>query len=367
MKTNICLCFLLFVFLTACTAPTPTIAPVPTDTATSTPLPADTPTPTATAVRTPPVLPAQFETSYLNPHDTPHTYIQETCQYLRQKWDSNNSTPGTVVMVIMFHSIVEVVSDPSYILQGNFEILMNDLHSQGFQAITTQQLADFLDHNAKIPSRSVLLIVDDRHHAQFYNENFRPYYDAYGWPVVNAWLSPDDYITQTTYPDNIPLEKEGFVDHQAHGVVHNIPISDAVSDDFILGELNGSITFIQQHFGKTPIAFIWPGGGFTPHAAQLARQAGYRLGFTDLPRGPIMFNWIPLDDAYDPMRPLWIPDGPVNDPRMVLPRFWAPDADKHIDEVRLIGNEAAAYAAQNKATELEYYDIVCAPILGPIP
>jgi hypothetical protein len=37
------------------------------------------------------------------------------------------------------------------------------------------------------------------------------------------------------------------------------------------------------------------------------------------------------------------------------------------DTVRIMGNEAAAYAEQNKAVELEYYDIVCAPTLGPIP
>jgi hypothetical protein len=38
-----------------------------------------------------------------------------------------------------------------------------------------------------------------------------------------------------------------------------------------------------------------------------------------------------------------------------------------LDEIRILGNEAAAYAEQNKAVELEYYDIVCAPTLGPIP
>ena len=32
-----------------------------------------------------------------------------------------------------------------------------------------------------------------------------------------------------------------------------------------------------------------------------------------------------------------------------------------------LGKDAAAYAEQNKATELEYYDIVCAPTLGQIP
>jgi hypothetical protein len=31
-----------------------------------------------------------------------------------------------------------------------------------------------------------------------------------------------------------------------------------------------------------------------------------------------------------------------------------------------MGEQASAYAAQNKATELEYYDIVCASEYGPI-
>ena len=52
---------------------------------------------------------------------------------------------------------------------------------------------------------------------------------------------------------------------------------------------------------------------------------------------------------------------------MTLPRYTDIDARNHIDEVRVIGNEAAAYAEQNKAVELEYYDIVCALTYGPIP
>jgi hypothetical protein len=52
---------------------------------------------------------------------------------------------------------------------------------------------------------------------------------------------------------------------------------------------------------------------------------------------------------------------------MTLPRFWDTDAFTKLDTVRVIGQQAAAYAEQNKATELEYYDIVCAPTLGPIP
>jgi hypothetical protein len=52
---------------------------------------------------------------------------------------------------------------------------------------------------------------------------------------------------------------------------------------------------------------------------------------------------------------------------MTLPRYWDTDVRAHLDEVRTIGQDAAAYAQQNKATELEYYDILCSPQLGPIP
>jgi hypothetical protein len=360
---------LLLLFATACSAATPTpLAIPPTETATLTPVPTGTPTPTATAVRTPPALPASFGTDRLNPLDTPHAYIPDTCQYLRDKWSSVNSAPGTVVMVIMFHSIAsEDATNANQITQGNFSILMDDLHEQGFEAINTQQLADFLYHNAKIPPRSVLLVVDDRRYAEYFNGYFRDYWEQWGWPVVNSWINLDDSIGAAALPDNAALENEGWVDHQSHGFVHNIPMSDDSSDDYLRGELLGSMEAMQKNFNKTPIAIIWPGGGFGLRPVQAARQYGYRLGFTINPRGPLMFNWVPLSDAADPMRPSYLPEGAVNDPLMVLPRYWAPDADRHIDTVRLIGKEAAAYAEQVKATELEYYDIVCSPAYGPMP
>jgi hypothetical protein len=80
-----------------------------------------------------------------------------------------------------------------------------------------------------------------------------------------------------------------------------------------------------------------------------------------------MYNWIPLADQADPARPSYQPEGHVNDPRMVLPRYWPYQVGANLDAVRNIGNEAAAYAQQNKATELEYYDILCAPTMGQIP
>ncbi|MDR3574847.1 MAG: polysaccharide deacetylase family protein [Anaerolineaceae bacterium] len=333
-----------------------------------------TPSPTATALpptpdpnRTPPALPGAFQTDQIMPGASPHTYINNVCQYLKDRWNPNNSQPGTVVMPIMFHSITDGnVVENNQVTHDQVEALLRDLKSQGFQSITTTQLANFLEHNALIPPRSVILIVDDRHYAAYFQTHFLPFLQANHWTVTNAWISTP-VSTQDLIDGMAALIKAGWVDVQAHGVIHNTPIDGTSSEDYIHSELFGSISFIQQHFGKTPIAYIWPGGGFTPHAATVARQAGYQMGFTVNPRGPIMYNWVPLGDSVDLRYPSYIPEGPVNDPLMVLPRYWDTDAFSHIDEVRTMGKQAAAYASQNKATELEYYDIVCKSITGLIP
>jgi peptidoglycan/xylan/chitin deacetylase (PgdA/CDA1 family) len=325
----------------------------------------ETPIPTPTVPRTPPALPAIYQTPYLHAPDTPHTYFSDTCQYLKAKWDPNNAVPGTIVMVIMFHGISKgEAPDPKDITVTEFKKLMNSLKETGFEAINATQLADFLDTNAPIPQRSVVLTYDDRHRAEAF-EHFRPYYDQWGWPVINGWISAfggEDQFLQ----ENVAVSAEGWVDYQAHGVIHNVNIVPGSTDEFIYSELQGSIDNIQKYFGKTPIAYIWPGGGFTPRGVEVAREVGYRVGFTVNPRGPIMFNWIPLSDTEDPGRPTWIPEGPSNDPRLTLPRYWPREALAQLDTIRTIGNEAVAYAQQNKGIELEHYDIVCAPTYGQL-
>jgi hypothetical protein len=334
---------------------------------TVTPIPSETPIPSATAILTPPALPATFTAPQLNRIDTPHMYITDTCQYLHDKWNSNNATPGTVVMVVMFHGIIKGQAETdNQISVADFKKIMNDMHDMGFQAINTQQLVDFLYNNAKIPERSVLLVVDDRHRAQNFTDHFLDYWTQWHWPVVNGWINAfggQDQFLQ----ENVDLSNQGWVDYQSHGYVHNVNMSDASTDDFLTGELQGSMENMQKYFNKTPVAIIWPGGGFGVRPVQFARKFGYKIGFTINPRGPIMYNWIPQADQVDPGRPSYLAEGPAGDPLMTLPRYWDTDVRAHLDEVRTIGETAAAYAQQNKATELEYYNIMCAPTLGAMP
>jgi peptidoglycan/xylan/chitin deacetylase (PgdA/CDA1 family) len=388
-------CALLTVLLAACSpagqpaalagSPTPNLAlteafqkaldqatrsiPTPTATVTPTPVP-PTLTPTATPIRTPPALPGLFTTDILTKDVLPQTYIQDTCEYLKARWDPNNSSPGTVVMIIMYHSVAKdfrtLEADGSGVHNSDVVMTLKHAKEVGFQTINATQLADFLDHNAKIPRRSLLIIVDDRKRKEFYEANFFPQLKEYGWTMTNAWISAKD-TPDYLWKENEEVVATGLVDPQSHGVIHNININEGSSDDFIRGELQGSIDAIKQHFGKTPVGFIWPGGGFTQHAIQLAREIGYRVGFTTNPRGPVMFNWVPQAEKKDDNHTDWLPEIPAKDPRMTLPRYWSIDAAYRIDDVIQINKQAEAAAASSKSTELEYYDIVCKSETGEIP
>ena len=328
-----------------------------------------TPEPTATQLLslTPPALPEVFISDLLNPMDTPHAYIENQCEYLNKKWNKGKAEPGTVLIPIMFHSITQgETTKDNAISKQDYKRLMDDLYELGFEAVNMQQAVDFLYENENIPRLSVLLIVDDRHYREYFDTTFRKYYEDWGWPVVNSWINQDDAIYTLVIQQNVDLSNEGWVDYQSHGYVHNIPMSDNSSDEYLLGELQGSMDKMTRDFGKSPIAIIWPGGGFGVRPAQTAAEIGYRVGFTINPRGPVMFNWVPLADESDPMRPSYLPEGQVGLPLLTLPRYWDTDLRAHLDEIRQISSSAGEFQKANRATELEYYRIVCKPEYGPI-
>jgi len=362
------------------------VAPTLTPTATKspTPIPSVTPAPSPTPIRTPPALPGPYQTTRLNPIDQPVSYIEDSCQYLRMKWDPENAVPGTIVIPIMFHGIPRFeTNDPNEITQVQFDKLIADLKEQGFEAITISQLADFLETNAKIPPRSFVMILDDRRPGTAF-ATFLPVLEANRWRMSLAW--PIGYGDDTTEKkpatdvESDPLAgtyanlwaqiehyyESGAFEVESHGYYHNYPMSDDSTDEYLRQELEQSMAELEAHFGRRPIAIIWPGGGFAKRPVEFARAAGYRLGFTINPRGPLMFNWIPQAQARDPMRPIYLPEGPAGDPLLTLPRYWPSQVSGELDQIRLMGKEAAAHAEANQATELEYYDIVCSADYGPL-
>jgi hypothetical protein len=255
----------------------------------------------------------------------------------------------------MFHSIVQNgtrVTDLKDITADQFINFVNYARSLGFETITTQELLGFLMENDSIPPLSMLIIVDDRRPGLI-REWLMPVLEEYDWTVSSAYIA-DPNSLKWAWDLMDQLFSLGRMEVQSHGFTGQLYIVPETPVDQIKKEIWNSTPVLEEHFGTRPIAFIWPGGNFTPLSVQIARQGGYELGFTAYSRGPLLFNWIPLGQE----------ERAVNDPLMVLPRAWSSAVNVNLDEAVKISEQAAAFAEQNYQTEADWYRTYCGGEIG---
>ncbi len=322
---------------------TPSPSPSLTPTQTATLIPA-TNTPTITS--TPGPLPT-FTSKALRPWVEAVSYIDSTCAYLRMRWDEEKSQPGTVVVPIMFHSIAKPgrqITDNTTISTEDFEAFIAHAVDLGYETITTEELMAFLESNAKIPARSMIMILDDRRPGV--TELFMPFLEQNDWTLTLGWISAKN--DEDLWDRMEDLNASGLLDIQSHGYNH-IYIQPYTTEEEIREEIYKPINLLEAHFGQRPSAIIWPGGNFNQLAVDIAHEAGLALGFSAFSRGPLMFNWIPLGEE----------ERQIDDPLMVLPRFWSTTAWLALDRGLSVSEEASAAAEVVKEEELRWLELYC--------
>ena len=328
--------------------------------------PAATAQPSSTLIASAPVTPAAsvsplathpppptFAATGLRPGVEPQTYIADACESIRRRWDPAGSPPGTVVLPIMFHSIRDpsnMPSDTTTVSTETFQATVALARSLGFETITSIELLAFLRDNARIPERSMLLIVDDRYPGVVATY-LLPVAEAYDWTVTLGWIIGD--TSPNLWATMEGLAATGSLDVQSHGLKHHY-IVEGMSDEEIREEIAGPIPILEEHFGYRPMAFVWPGGNFTQRSVEIAREEGYGLGFTIQSRGPLLFDWVPLGEE----------ERAVGDPLMVLPRAWSTAATVNLLEADEIGDQAARFAAENQQAEAAWYAGSCGGALS---
>ncbi len=353
--------FGLAVTLAACgTVESHSVAATATQPAASPALPTHTPTithtpipPTATVTALPSATPqplAFFSPRFLK-GITPVTYQTDVCQYLFNRWSEGKAAPGTVVMPVMYHGIRKEggsVSDNITVTEKYFKETMQHARELGFETISIEQLDNFLQSNAYIPPRSLLLIIDDRRLGTV-KTHFLPILEENNWHLVMAYIT--GVINDKEWADVKEVLDTGFVEIQAHGFMHNgqTYFTEFTPEDIVQEEIYAPIDVFKAHLGYRPDAFIWPGGNFTPITVKTVREAGYSVGFTVYSRGPVMYNWVPLGEE----------ERSMNDPLLVLPRYWSTAAYNNLDEVVNYANQAITYANENREQELTYYQTYC--------
>jgi len=319
-------------------------------------LPSKTPTQTPTITLTPTATSTPFdidffESKILLRNVKPKTYISDQCNYLSNRWEISKSEPGTIVVPVMYHSVRQPgkpVTDPLTVSHEYFEETMQHAKNLGFETITSQELSDFLYNNAKIPKLSMILIIDDRRPGVI-RDHFLPILEQNNWTVTLAYIS--GVADEREWNELRELNSTNRLDMQAHGFLHNgsTYFTEFTPEDVIKSEIYNPINAIKENFGMRPIAFIWPGGNFTSESLRIVREAEYQIGFTAYSRGPLMFNWIPQGE----------PEIEMNDPLMLLPRYWSTTAYINLDEAVEISNQAKIFSEQNQEVELNWYKYFC--------
>jgi peptidoglycan/xylan/chitin deacetylase (PgdA/CDA1 family) len=231
-----------------------------------------------------------------------------------------------------------------------FEYFMKTAKEMGFSTITTDELIAFLRSNEKIPERSMILILDDRRPGV--TELFMPYLEENDWTLTLGWPTTNA-TDESLWTRMENLAATGLLDVQSHGHDH-IYIQDYTPIEEIEEEIYKPIEVIQEHFNTIPEAIIWPGGNFTLTAVEMAREAGFEVGFTVYSRGPLLYNWIPLGEK----------ESAMGDPLMVLPRYWSTAADVALMDAIKVSEEAQISAQSLKEEELLYYNTYCQPDEG---
>ena len=333
---------------------------------TKTPKPTKTPTMATTPEPAAP-LPETFDSEVLRGGIDPVQYMQGSCEYLGRRWDPAGALPGTVVAPIMFHSILEGNGTPTLSQDINFKMfedLIRQAEDLGYETITTKQLLNFLLKNAKIPPRSMILILDDRRPGTV-EDYFLPILEKNDWTLTLAWIAQSDTAQrkgrlpgESLWDWMERLDETGYLDVQSHGLNH-IYLDVTTVGEAVREEIAGSIPVLKEHFGKAPLAYIWPGGNYTALGLQVAHEAGFELGFTIHSRGPILFNWIPQGE----------PERAFDDPLMLLPRYWDTAAWVNLQQAAQIGDAAQAFAKDNYAAEAAWYRQNCGgelPVLDEV-
>ena len=180
------------------------------------------------------------------------------------------------VLVLNYHMVnsmfISLAIEPE-----DFDWQMKYLVDHGYHTITPDELYNYLEGTGTLPDRPVLITFDDG-----YVDNYThayPILKKYNLKatifVVTGFLSKrKGYLTWDQLRE---MEKNGIT-IESHTVTH-APLPE-LSDDRIREELVESKRHAEKELGH-PIEFIAnPTGVHDLHIAQLAKEAGYKGGFT---------------------------------------------------------------------------------------
>lgn len=181
------------------------------------------------------------------------------------------------VPVLNYHQINNEDHNALTLSGKEFEAQIKYLQREGYTAISPDQLADYLQYGKALPTKPVLITLDDG-----YEDNYRvayPILQKYQF-TATIFLITDfvgNYGKYLTWDQIKEMSEQGY-SFEDHTLSH-ISLPNA-SDEEIRKQLGKSKEALEWRLGKKVDYLAYPGGEYDQRVIQLTKEAGYRAAFT---------------------------------------------------------------------------------------
>ncbi len=181
------------------------------------------------------------------------------------------------VPVLNYHQINNEDHNALTLSATEFEAQISYLYKEGYTPISPDQLADYLQYKKALPSKPILITLDDG-----YADNYRvayPILQKYHF-MATIFLITDfvgNYEKYLTW-DQIKEMSANGISFEGHTLSHiSLPTA---SNEEVRNELVKSKEALEWRLGKKVEYLAYPGGEYDQRIIQLTKEAGYRAAFT---------------------------------------------------------------------------------------
>lgn len=212
------------------------------------------------------------------------------------------------IPILMYHHLEDNINNTTVISPKSFENQMKLLKMEGYQAISVQQLYDYLNDQAPLPPKPVLITFDDGYFSNY--EKAYPILKKYNmhaeiFVIASRILEKNgnNYYPNETVKmswdqlkemkDYITIQSHTWDLHYKLPSKSGQPIGAVFGPSFVNGQLESQAEYeervrndfihsrkrIKEELGYEPIAISYPYGIYSPSTIKLAKEAGFKMAF----------------------------------------------------------------------------------------
>lgn len=205
--------------------------------------------------------------------------------------------------IVMYHQLTKNHDKAGkYVLTlEQFEKDLQYLKSKGYQSVSIRQLLDFSEGKGDIPQKSVMITFDDGNETLC--EYALPLLEKYGFTAVGFVVGAfADYYTQIndhnlnysylnwsqikelSDGNIIEIECHSYDLHKNNNGRSGIKKKKSETFDdyheFLCSDVSKMRTVMENNTGKTPLAYAFPFGSFSPESTEILKECGFRITLT---------------------------------------------------------------------------------------